>query len=112
MGGIAIFALALVPPFFLSDTGNAASKIPSRDGMKSHKSQKVIDDKARPPCPSASAIGLEMAARDCSLRTHCFLAALLLEFSKLLLALRPRITALTPRKPNGFENRPWSLPSY
>lgn len=47
MGGIAIFALALVPPFFLSDTGNAASKIPSRDGMKSHKSQKVIDDKAR-----------------------------------------------------------------
>ncbi|MCE5167285.1 hypothetical protein HAX54_046363, partial [Datura stramonium] len=44
MGGMAIFALALVPLFFLFDPGNAAS-IPSRDGIKSHKSQKVIEDK-------------------------------------------------------------------
>ncbi|KAH0705551.1 hypothetical protein KY290_010240 [Solanum tuberosum] len=29
-----------------------------------------------------------------------------------LLVLRPRITTLTSRKSNGFENHPWSLPSY
>ncbi|KAH0736090.1 hypothetical protein KY285_011797 [Solanum tuberosum] len=93
MGGIAIFALALVPPFFLSDTVIAAIKDPLTRWDE---------------VPQES----EGNRRQGKLRTHCFLAALLLEFSKLLLALRPRITALTPRKPNGFENRPWSLPSY
>ncbi|MCD9638752.1 hypothetical protein HAX54_022902 [Datura stramonium] len=59
MGGIAIFALALVPPF-----SYPTPVMPHQSPLT--RWDEVPQESERPPYPSASAIGLEMAARDCS----------------------------------------------